>query len=78
MIQFKYDTDVDAVYVELRDAPYAYGKDLDDSRRVDYGSDDQPVGIELLNVSMGVNVDDLPDQLAVGRLLEEHNLKVYA
>jgi len=78
MIQFKHDEAADAVYVELRNEPYSYGKDLDDSRRVDYGSDDVPVGIEFLNVSLGVNVDDLPEQAAVGRLLEEHNLKVYA
>jgi hypothetical protein len=37
-----------------------------------------PVGIELLNVSLGVNVDDPPERAAVGRLLKEHNLKVYA
>jgi uncharacterized protein YuzE len=78
MMQFNYDADVDAVYVELRNEPYAYGKDLDDSRRVDYGRDDVPVGIELLNVSLGVNVDDPPERAAVGRLLKEHNLKVYA
>lgn len=74
----KYDRDVEAVYIRLSDAPYAYGKDLDDSRRVDYDRDGRPVGIELLNVDLGVNLDDLPERSAVGKLLDEHHIKVFA
>ena len=74
----EYDPDADAVYIRLRHLPYIYGRDLDDSRRIDYGSDDQPIGFELLNVSMGVNLDDLPERNAVGRLLTKHDIKAFA
>ncbi len=71
------DESVNASYIELRDAPYAYGKVLDDDRSIDYGADDQPIGIELLNVHLGVNLDDIPERDAVARLLEDHH-KVFA
>jgi len=72
------DESVNALYIELRDAPYAYGKILDDDRNIDYGADDQPIGIELLNVHLGVNLDDIPERDAVAHLLEDHHIKVFA
>jgi uncharacterized protein YuzE len=56
-MRIKYDRTADAVYVYLSNKKYAYGKDLDDSRRVDYAADDTPIGIELLCVTKGVNSD---------------------
>ena len=41
-------------------------------------ADGAPIGVELLCVSDGVNVDDLPEQVTIGRLLEEHRIKVFA
>jgi uncharacterized protein YuzE len=76
MLKFIHDHEADDVYITLRDAPYAYGDDLDCSRRVDFSADGQPVGIELLDVSRGVNVTDLPDQVAVGRLLERNGIRL--
>ena len=35
-LETKYDKIADAIYITLSDAPYVYGKDLDDERRVDY------------------------------------------
>ncbi len=72
------DESVNALYIELGAAPYAYGKILDDDRNIDYGADDQPIGIELLNVHLGVNLDDIPERDAVARLLEDHHIKVFA
>jgi len=77
-IEFAYDSSVDAMYIRLQDKPYAYGKDLDPERRVDFAADGTPVGVELLAVSRGVNIDDLPQHVAIGRLLEEHGMKVFA
>ena len=74
----KYDRNADAIYIKLSDSPYAYGKDLDDLRRIDYDVDDKPRGIELLCVSHGVIMDDLPCAREVERLLEDWNIKVYA
>lgn len=78
MIRMKYDREADAVYVYLRDLPYASGKKLDGKRRIDYASDGTPIGVELLYVSDGVDVSDLPDEASIGQLLEKHNLKVFA
>jgi len=76
-MKIKYDLDADAVYIYLSDKPYAYGRDLDNERRIDYASDDTPIGIELLSVSKGVNPDDLPEQSKVVELLEDRNIKIF-
>lgn len=72
------DYDADAAYVYLTDEPYAYGKDVDSVRRVDYDSEGRPRGIEFLGISHGVNLDDLPGGDAVLELLERDGVKVYA
>ena len=73
-----YDREADAIYIYLSDKPYSYGKDLDNERRIDYDSDNKPRGIELLCVSQGVTMDDLPQASAIERLLGDLNIKVYA
>jgi uncharacterized protein YuzE len=75
---FKYDPEADAVYITLRDVPYAGGHDLDDSRRVDFGEDHRPRGIELLNVSHGVRTQGLPCAEEVADLLRAHNIPLAA
>jgi hypothetical protein len=49
---------------------------LDDSRRIDFGADAQPIGIELLNVDLGVKIDGLPQREAIEKLLERYHIKV--
>ena len=77
-MEIKYDPDADAVYIYLSDKPYAYGRELDNERRIDYASDHTPIGIELLSVSKGVNPDDLPEQRRMIELLEGKNIRVFA
>ncbi|MBL7125271.1 MAG: DUF2283 domain-containing protein [Dehalococcoidales bacterium] len=77
-MKMKYDREADALYVYLSDKPYAYGRDLDNERRIDYAADGTPIGIELLSVSKGVNPDDLPEQSEVIDLLESQNIKIFA
>lgn len=77
-LRIEHDPEADAVYIRLRDAPYAFGRDLDDARRVDFGLGEQPIGIELLFVSHGVDVTGLPQEDVVARLLEEHGFRVLA
>lgn len=72
----KHDKEADAVYITLRDVPYTGGHDLDDSRRVDFGPDQQPCGIELLNVSHGVRIEGLPHMPEVVELLRAHGIPV--
>ncbi len=77
-VSFTHDPEADAIYVRLRDLPYAYGEDIDHERRIDYAADGTPIGVELLDVSRGVNLDDLPEQTALGSLLVAHSINVFA
>ena len=76
-MKLKYDKQADAIYIYFSDAPYAYGKDLDTERRVDYAIDGTPRGVELLCVSDGVNVDDLPRKDEIAEILEINGIKAY-
>ena len=65
MILLQYDPQVDALYVRLRDAFPERGevhrtRELDDRRRVDYDERGDPVGIEILEASLGVPLNDVP------------------
>ena len=78
MIEYRHDEGADAVYIRISEKPYAYGEELDPERRVDYAADGSPVGIELLCVSTGVDVRDLPEQAEVAKLLASHRIKLLA
>jgi uncharacterized protein YuzE len=74
-----YDREADALYVWLRpDEPYAYGEDIDSDRRIDYGRDGVPIGVEILNASFGVDVRNLPESGTLSDILREQRFKVYA
>ncbi len=77
-MKLKYDKHADAIYISLTDAPYAYGEDLDDERRIDYDEKGNPRGIELLCVSHGVSLDNLPHGAEIAKLLEAKKIKVFA
>ena len=75
-MRFEHDTEVNAVYITLREAPYVHGYDLDTDRHVDFDAHNQPIGIELLNVHLGVDVVGLPEQEAVAALLRAHGIQI--
>jgi len=77
-IKMKYDKKADAIYIYLSDAPYSYGKDLDNERRIDYDANGVPIGVELLCVSTGVITDNLPKRVEIERMLADKGIKVYA
>ncbi len=78
MLRLTHDEEADAVYVYLTDESYDHGRQLDDRRRIDFAANGSVRGIELLYVSDGVDVTGLPEQERLGRLLEEHSIKVLA
>jgi len=79
MPRMTYNKDADAAYIYLREGmAVARTRNLDGSRLVDYAEDGEPIGIELLDVSEGVNLDDLPARSAVSILLEQQHIKVFA
>jgi len=77
-MRLEYDREADAIYIYLSDASYAYGKDIDKERRIDYDINDNPRGIELLCVSEGVVLDDLPCSAEIAKMLEDSHIRVYA
>ena len=77
-MELKHDKDADAVYIRLNDKPYAHGEELDPERRIDYAADGTPIGVELLCVSEGVDVRDLPQQDEIVRLLSDLKVRVLA
>ena len=77
-MKIKYDKQADAIYIRFSDAPYAYGRDLDNERRIDYDANGEPRGVELLCVSDGVITDGLPRRGEIEQLLEKHHIKMFA
>ena len=77
-MQLRHDADADAIYIRMSDEDYAYGEELDPERRIDYSADGTPIGIELLCVSTGVDLRNLPEQEAISKLLSEHRIRVLA
>lgn len=77
-MRVEYDPQADAVYIYLRDVPYSYGYTLDLSRRVDYGEDRRPMGVELLDVSRGVDLRSLPEADLIAMELRRHDIPVAA
>jgi uncharacterized protein YuzE len=78
MLHIESDPIADAVYIQLSDDPIGYTKELDDNRLIDYTMNPgKPVGIDLLSVSKGVKLNDLPDSEGVKKILKGLGLKVY-
>lgn len=78
ILAYELDPDADALYIKLADKPYAYGEELDHERRVDYAEDRTPIAIELLTVSQGVNLRDLPFPAEVALVLELAKVRQFA
>ena len=62
-ILIRYDQEVDALYVSFRttqpgDAVRTH--QLDQRRRVDYDARDEPIGLEILDVTDGIDLDGVP------------------
>jgi len=45
-------------------------------RRIDDGADQRPISVELLNVSEGVSLADLPEPDEIARLLAAEGVKI--
>lgn len=49
-MEIKYDAEVDAMYIRLRDGIFHHNKKLDDNTIINYDKDGNVLGIELLFV----------------------------
>ena len=74
-MSLEYDEATDSLYIHLREGiPRAFGRNLDDTRYVDFGPDGKPIGVELLSVSKGVKLDGLPEAEAIADLLRRRHM----
>ena len=71
-MQVQYDPEADAIYIELRESEGAVENDqLDDRRMVDYDARGEAVGVELLFVSEGVDLEGLPEADVIAAALRQ-------
>ncbi len=78
IIKHRHDPEADAVYITLSEQPYSFGEDLGPERRIDYAADGTPIGVELLAVSHGVDLDELPHRDEIAALLERAGFPLLA
>ncbi len=77
-MKLEYDRAHDVMYIWLGpNVERAFEVKLDDSRHIDFGDDRQPIGIELLDVSMGVETAGLPERETIDRMLNRYGIKVF-
>lgn len=72
----EYDAEADAIYVRLSDRPLVRTIQIDDTRNIDVAEDGTPVGVELLGVSGGIDLSDIPDRPEVERLITQLGLNI--
>jgi len=77
MLKVAYDREVDALYVTLCEAQWAYTTSLSELRNVDYSADGTPIGVELLHASKGIDPTDLPRAREIGDALRD-SFRVFA
>jgi hypothetical protein len=67
----EFDPEVDAIRVRLtqRRDEHVRGKRLDDRRLVLFNDQDEPVSVEVLFVSQGIELDGLPQAAAIAAAL---------
>jgi|APIni6443716594_1056825.scaffolds.fasta_scaffold1103922_1 uncharacterized protein YuzE len=73
-----YDETADAVYVYFERRDVDRTDQLTDRVNVDYAADGIPVGVEFLDVSLGIDLDNVPHRADVARLLDERHFRVFA
>jgi uncharacterized protein YuzE len=73
-----YDEAADAVYVYFEHREVDRTDQLTDRVNVDYAADGIPIGVEFLDVSLGIDLDNVPHRADVARLLDERHFRVFA
>lgn len=78
MLHVESDPIADAVYIQFINEPIGYTQELDDNRLIDFNiNPGKPVGVDLLAVSKGVKLNDLPEVETVEKILGVLGVKVY-
>jgi uncharacterized protein YuzE len=67
----QYDEENDVLYVLLSDREVSKTRTLDDLRLVDYDDQEQPVGVEFISASDGIDLSNAPSPARIRRLLDD-------
>ncbi|MGE3857270.1 MAG: DUF2283 domain-containing protein [Dehalococcoidia bacterium] len=71
-MMFEYDSEADALYVHIaRRHGTTRGRPLDDRRTVYHDQEDRIVGVEFLQVSLGIDLDGVPEGERVAAALAQ-------
>ena len=70
----EYHADIDIFHVQFSDAEIARTSELDLWRNVDLAADGEPVAVEFVNASMGLNLRDVPRSAEVADLARPFGL----
>jgi len=68
----------DAVYVYFERRDVDRTDQLSDRVNVDFAVDGTAIGVEFLDVSLGIELDRVPHREDVARLLDERHFRVFA
>jgi len=58
-MRIEYSKGVDALYIHLRDAPVAESRDIQEGVTLDFDADGRLIGLELLDASERVGINNL-------------------
>jgi uncharacterized protein YuzE len=67
----RYDEENDVLYLLVNQTKVAKTISLDDLRLVDYDNNNEPVGIEFISASDGLDLSDAPAPTRIRELLDE-------
>jgi uncharacterized protein YuzE len=77
-MQLTYDQGADAVYVYFSRTPVARTSEVQDGIAIDYSGDGEPVGVEFLDVSDGIDLSRVPRSAEIAELLEGYPFPIFA
>jgi uncharacterized protein YuzE len=72
-----YDQPGDAIYVYLREGKVVRTCSLSDYRNVDLDAEGRVLGVEFIDVSAGVDLQDVPERDRVEELIQGFGLPVF-
>ena len=70
-MQFRYDPEGDVLYVALRPHPgRSYARDVDEQRFIMVDENGEPIAVEFLDASEGIDLTDIPEADAIRGLFK--------
>lgn len=77
-LRLTFDQEADAVYVYFSGEDVDHTDELTEQVNVDYDVKGEPVGVEFLDVSEGIDLDHVPRRRDIAKLLDEGRFRVFA